>query len=276
MKWILVPTDYSACANNAARYAIALARQGNYRILFFHSVHSLKNDAELLVTDQNEYYSLRKKHHAYLLDYVNQQYAAAGFKPARISVKINFGESLAAHLYELMADKKFSMLVMGTHGKGRSLALTGSNTRKMIEHSPIPVLSIPGRAGYKRIKELVYLTDIKNYTQELKKLAPLSRNLKAPISVVHYDYGWDLSADENKQLKRLKNKKGIKFSEMKVSIAVPIISHIKFSRRPSSSLFCLFHDHKNLFYKVLTGSASEEASMKLRRPILSLQRPGAV
>ena len=56
---ILVPTDYSASANNAVKYAIQTAKKTNSDIVFFNSVYSLINDKKLEASYTKEYLNLK-------------------------------------------------------------------------------------------------------------------------------------------------------------------------------------------------------------------------
>ncbi len=272
MKLILVPTDFSACANNAVRYAIQLAAQSKSDLLFFHTVYSLKDDSVLMKQFPDEYKKLKEAAKHKLCKNILLQYKKLSVKPGVIKCEIKFGEDFTKQLIALAGEVKTDLLVVGTHGAGViKAALFGSNTSHLIAKSPVPVLSVPGHYRFTAIKELVYVSDISNVTDEMRLIKSFCKKLSAKLAVVHFNYGWAKNPEELKGLKKLSSSK-INFSDVKASIEIPLLVHIKRNNKNKNSLVCLFHDKKNLFQRFLSGSNAEEASMKMNTPVLSIQR----
>jgi hypothetical protein len=91
------------------------------------------------------------------------------------------------------------------------------------------------------------------------------------VSVIHIDYSWARTAEEERLLKKLASSR-TEFHNVKASIDIPLTQHIKRIVRDKGTLPCLFHDHKSAFARFLSGSNPEEAPVRAHAPILSFQR----
>lgn len=261
MRSLLVPTDFSACANNAVRYAIELAKQGKYHLLFFHW-------AEQKSLDQSEEEELRS-----FEKNIRAQYKRIGKRPIRVSYKLASGGAFSDQLLQLARTSGSAMVIMGTKGVGNARnAFFGSNTVHVIRTSGIPVLSVPARAKFVPIKQLMYLTDLLHVTPEIRKIKALGLVLKAKPAALHFDYGWALEKNEMKAIEQLKKMKPVSFRQLKAPLNAPFTKLLKMTHLDSSSLFCIFHDNKSAFQNFLTGNNAEEVSLRSGYPLLSFQR----
>lgn len=159
MKNILVPTDFSATAKNAAFYALKLAEQLNVKkLVLYHSyeipvtidpmvpgiqmldIESIKEGSEKAL----EKFTLELKAFAndIMIDTVNE-YGALTTGLDAVCAKANAG-----------------LVVMGITG-GSLLAekLIGSNTISVAKHTSIPVIIVPANANFTRIEKIMLLSD---------------------------------------------------------------------------------------------------------------------
>jgi nucleotide-binding universal stress UspA family protein len=89
--------------------------------------------------------------------------------PTRVSV-VESQQSTACALLRLAEREEVNAIVMATHGRGALAHLAlGSVSTAVLEHSPIPVLLVPGRAVWQRPSQ----------ASQASALRPLSRDLPA-------------------------------------------------------------------------------------------------
>lgn len=161
MKTIIVPTDFSATANNAADYAVHFAQQVNAnRIILLHAyeipvaidpmmpgiqipeIEGFKNAAE------ERLYQFRA---GLLLKYANTNMV--------FDIVAVYGSILSA-LEDLANNAPIEMVVMGITGGGAlEETLIGSNTVHIAENSHIPLLIVPANAPFKPIQKLMFVGD---------------------------------------------------------------------------------------------------------------------
>ena len=140
-KRILMPTDFSSCAEKALRYAVGLARVFSSRITVLHVfddrvVNSLYNLRKLSPeVAREEMLKTAKKRMKKLMkaDFVSglklQARYAEGFPPRVVQ---EVAEEIGADL-----------IVMGTHGDtGLAQLLYGSTAEGVVRGAPCPVLTV--------------------------------------------------------------------------------------------------------------------------------------
>jgi nucleotide-binding universal stress UspA family protein len=272
---ILVPTDYSASANNAVKYAVQLAKKTNSELLFFNSVYSLINDDKLDASYTKEYLTLKLRAENKIREEINKVYKSVGInpKPDKINFIVKFDTSPVKDLINLAKEHKVDLIIMGTHGaSGVKKILFGSNTSHVISNSTVPVLAIPLRHAYHPIKEIVYATDLANVQKELNTLGVLGKQLKTKITCLYFDYGWAKDKNEIKNLALINTSK-IKFHTHKITLETPLLKPIsKYMQGKSNSILCMFHKQKSGISNILLGSNTEGLSMDLKNPLLSIQK----
>jgi len=193
MKTILVPTDFSPAAENAAHYALQLARDLKANIKLCNAIRVTPDgfSTETLVWPLEEYDSLKKG--------VTADLKTACDKLQR-EMDNSFGDhtfpkiSMTSHVggvTEVVKDivdiGRIPLVVMGMSGAGAlSRLFLGSNSRDMIESANFPLLLIPPGATYKRIRKIAFATDLNAHDLEITySLVEFARNFNAEILIVH-------------------------------------------------------------------------------------------
>jgi nucleotide-binding universal stress UspA family protein len=190
MKTIIVPTDFSATAYNAARYALGLAAQiGEARVLLYHAyeivvpIPDLPTSTPILDPDEMKHASLEG------LDKMKQE--LRNEVPAGVIIETKAeNQLLAAHIDGLCKDECADLVVMGTMG-GSHLeeVLVGSNTVDVVKHTSCPVIVVPVTSTYRPIHKVVFACDFKKVgphtpIEPLKKLLDI---FKAELHVLNID-----------------------------------------------------------------------------------------
>lgn len=182
MKTILVPTDFSEAANNAAEYAANLAKKINADVLLFHVYHMpvpVSTEAPMLVISPDD---LQKKNEAQL-----KKEAAHLSKKTNVEVKYMAKMGLAVDEI-LEEEKNVNLVVMGMKGAGKlSEVLMGSITTATLRKATTPMLIIPEKAEYKNPEKIVFACDYDSRTDmhTLDTLTALMKTFDSKVYVVN-------------------------------------------------------------------------------------------
>jgi nucleotide-binding universal stress UspA family protein len=144
---ILVPTDFSTCADHALRYALELARPLGATIELCHA--SVPVDYQVLnlvspamqvaaasLVQQMEQMFEAARHE---LDELVARYRDAGVPLSGTTLEGEPDEAIVRRAREGGAD----LIVIGSHGRrGLSRALLGSVAERVMRHAPCPVLVV--------------------------------------------------------------------------------------------------------------------------------------
>ncbi|TWW01721.1 universal stress protein [Chitinophaga pinensis] len=162
MKTIIVPTDFSATAYNAARYALGLAAQmGTARILLYHAYELIVPipdvPTSIPMVDPNELKAASLEG----LEHMKQDLLP--ILPGGVQLEYRADNNLlAANIDTLSKEERADLIIMGTTG-GSQLEeiLIGSNTIDVVKHTSCPVMIIPSNVSFQPIKKIVFACDFK-------------------------------------------------------------------------------------------------------------------
>jgi len=140
-KNILFPTDFSAHARAALKYAAAFARSGGGRVVLF-SVQSAKVPENLLTLPEYIFEEHENKWLLQLRAEVRKLLADPMFDGLEVEPVIVEGEP-AAEIASAVIKYDIDLVTVVTHGrKGLTRALWGSTAEEIIAEAPCPVLTI--------------------------------------------------------------------------------------------------------------------------------------
>ena len=157
LKKIIVPTDFSACANNAVDYAVQSAKVLPVEVIVLHSF-DVKGD---LYTD---YMGVNKEFNLIQLNDAKKKLEAL-----KNNIKEKEGidiatvlsqKSLQKALRETVDAEGISLIIMGSTGDhGIRRMFFGSNTSSTIGNSKVPVMVIPCNYHWKKPEKIVFATN---------------------------------------------------------------------------------------------------------------------
>jgi nucleotide-binding universal stress UspA family protein len=133
---ILYPTDWSACAREALRYLKGLKKAGVEEVVVAHIM-----DEKAMKLHTAERFKEFKRIDLEKLAQVKDELEREGFK---VTTHLSLGNP-RADLIKVASKEDASLIVIGSHGKGRVEGiLWGSVSRNIVEYSDRPVLLIKG------------------------------------------------------------------------------------------------------------------------------------
>lgn len=138
---ILFPTDFTAHARAALKYAAAFARSGGGRVVLF-SVQSAKVPPNLLTLPDHVFEEPENQWLLQVRTEVKDLLADPLFDGLEVEPVIVEGEP-APEIARAVRDYDIDLVTVVTHGrKGLSRALWGSTAEEIIAEAPCPVLTI--------------------------------------------------------------------------------------------------------------------------------------
>jgi nucleotide-binding universal stress UspA family protein len=268
---IVVPTDFSAPAEQALNYAIELAKKTKASITLLHINQVAMVDASMPA----ETYQLLVKE--------IEELTIAGFdtlekkllKPSGIdyTTETRYGfvsEEICAVAKEAEAD----LIIMGTTGaSGAAEILIGSNAASVVAKSTVPILVIPKDLTYKDYSRIVYATDYNEPEfPALMRLIYFAELFDCPLDVIH------VKSDADKYF----NAENNFFKKNKANITYPNIHYIQLEKgdviqsinhyveENHGDLLVMAKHNRSFFDRLFHRSLSKKMAYHTKIPLLVL------
>ncbi len=191
MKNILLLTDFSPVANNAAQYALKLAAALKGKLILFHAFN-VPQEALLstVVGDAEEGYELAEKEsvaklHA-LAKQLKKEIEETGKYIPAISCLTQEGK-IKDCIASTVKEQKTDLIIVGAHQYiNFADFLFGNDVSGVIDEASCPVLIIPDGTLFKHIKSIFYATDLR-YCDigTVNLLTEFARPFNARVSLFH-------------------------------------------------------------------------------------------
>ncbi|MEQ7802097.1 universal stress protein [Pedobacter sp. ASV1-7] len=206
VKNMLVLTDYSNEASNAAKYATELAQQLNtQKIFLYHSYESIA----LPATSFAPISGFPMESHDSSLKNINKlksELEETDALKAEIEVRTDERE-LIYGVNTLVQQLYIGLVVAGITGKNTlERVLIGSNTLSLVKECLAPLLIIPSVARFEPIKTIVFACDLKRVSEATPVLAikTFLQSLGAKLLILNVDSeGKHFTTDTLKEMSQL-------------------------------------------------------------------------
>jgi nucleotide-binding universal stress UspA family protein len=269
MKKILVPTDFSAAATNAAEYAVKLAKDINATVLLLHAYHlplPVSGDPSAPIIT-NDY--LREDSEAQLI-----KDAKALNDKSGVSVRYKVSLGLATDvILEETADA--DIVIMGMKGADKlSELLIGSIATDTLRKSDIPVLVIPEKVQYKKVDKIVFACDYDPLMNinALETLKDFTKAFQAKLLIVNVQ-------DEEKLLSVKEAAVGVmvdsQFADTPHLYYFPsgdnLVEEInEFVKAREAGMVAIIPHRYNFFERLFHSSASKKIAFHTQVPLLAI------
>jgi len=204
MKKILVPTDFSADADNALRFAMEIGKKWNASIVLHHSyvMPVYASDLPLALPSDTELEKSSMDGLTRLFDRFSKEYPDAKFE---LSVTEGYAEDQIPKTVKRTAA---DLVVMGTKGaSGLREAFIGTITASVLDTVDCPVIAIPSNAKWIRLERLVYATDYEEGDfQHLQSFIEFARKFSAEVVILHVSHGGEQRVYEVDAIERFKER----------------------------------------------------------------------
>lgn len=189
MKKILVPTDFSECANHASDVAIRLARNLSAEVHFFSRIHIHPNWNELSEPMRQDYPET----------FARISEAKGGFEALKdkyyvtqVPIVTSYASGDIVSLVEDYIDREdIYMVVMGSNGaSGLKNFFFGSNAQKIVRHAHCPVMVIkhPVEGDHIDFKHIIFASDFQEAAKmPYERLLDFGTHFGSHIHLLHID-----------------------------------------------------------------------------------------
>lgn len=280
MKTILVLTDLSENAANAARAGAMIAANLQADMLLFNAYVTAPIIPQYAggpwVMDEiaeREHMSIEKleKQRNLLEAYLS----GTGVEPAQPIIHIRAGAGkLAVNVAEITHQRKVEMIVMGSRsGNTIDHLVSGSDTFAIIDKSTRPVLIVPPDNESRKFKKMVFATDFDDDDiTALPYLIKLAKQLNFKIEIVHIKTFGEGDITANSQLRTFlseidKHKyPGITYNEIKGKDVVNRLN--AFCTETKADALALTHHQDSFLMRLLRNSTSKKILSNQQIPML--------
>jgi nucleotide-binding universal stress UspA family protein len=185
MSTVILATDYSAAARNAALYALELARHMHARLELVHAyiIPFAYTDSPVPLLNIEEIQKIAED---------SMEVEISRLKvlapEMAISSKILPGDIIDC-LTEITEQEPAALIVMGTSGAGSDSFLWGSVAVKALRNLKSPVLAIPTNVTWKPVEKICFAADYEQISEHTPTAEILKwcRQFGASIDVIHVD-----------------------------------------------------------------------------------------
>ncbi|MEK6481821.1 universal stress protein [Catalinimonas sp. 4WD22] len=273
MKSILVPTDFSECAEYASKMAIQLARKSG---AILHFIHLIEVPVDWLYsgTDLDKRYpdiSNKVKKAKNALDGLVRE-AERQDVVVKTNIEYNQDYSIIITYTEQHA---IDLIVMGSHGtSGIKELFIGSHTQKIVRLSQVPVLVIKHSINKLEIKQIVFAYDFESEAQSyFQKVIDFASLLGAKIHLLFVNT--PLNFKESQSINQIL----AEYARLAPQVVSSTNVYDSFSFEKGLINFChekegdmivmLTHGRKGMF-RLLNSSVTERVIDHVNVPVMSL------
>lgn len=166
METIIITTDFSEAAMNAARYAAGLSKSiGISRIVLYHSYDHAPAATDIPVAETDT--TLAHEGSLLALEIVEREIGLVLGTDSGITIDlVANGLPLELGVEQLAEQWRAGLVVVGTTGKsGLEKFFVGSNTVSLATSCPVSLLIVPKEAEFGPFEKIVFACDLKMVTR---------------------------------------------------------------------------------------------------------------
>ena len=185
IKHILVPVDFSACSNNAVKYAMEFHRKINAKLMLLHGFRvpipaaEISFDVHPTIVEDYEKEVVEK--------FKQLETEIPGLEAENYDYKIEMAFAIDAIL-KTVEVHDIDLVIMGTKGAGNvATAILGSNTYEVIKKAPCPVIAVPEAYTLSGIDRIALATDyhkVENY-EGLDFFGAIAKEFHAEVHILN-------------------------------------------------------------------------------------------
>ncbi|MCB9447355.1 MAG: universal stress protein [Flavobacteriales bacterium] len=265
MKTIILPTDFSACSDQAVEYAIGLFGKTATRFLLIH-VYQIPLTYPSAVIPGLE---------------ILKEKAEQDLQKKAEELKGRIGAELVCQAYEgdvvdaiarLAKKEEGAMVVMGSHGMSpmREL-LVGSHAVECIRHLPCPVIIVPEKAEIHSPEKILFASDAETEggVDAPDALAAFARHFDARLTVVHVNEKSMASVQSATHATLGKVYEGLKveFREAAGDDVSEVIERV--ADETGAHLIAMVAHHRKLMERIFHKSVTRKVAISTHIPLIS-------
>ncbi|MHA7843903.1 MAG: universal stress protein [Winogradskyella sp.] len=277
MRNILIPTDFSANAMNALKYASELFKYDKSRFFIMHAYQDEIFEDEELIKEET---LVKVTQHIVdksqsNLDKVLKDIKKISPNPRHSYSIISANNMLVDEADKIVDEENIDIIVMGTRGNTNDKKLTfGSHTLQVLRYVQCPVLAIPEHYAGSQPRHILFPTNylIPYKRRELKLLCELAAPYRAVIDMLYVSNSDKLSMRQQSNQNFVKDelcKNEINFKTVKdSSITDAICNYID---ENNVDMLVMVNTRHSFFENIFFKSKLDEITLRIDIPFLALQ-----
>lgn len=277
MTKILIPTDFSVPAENAARFALSLAKELKTDVLLCNAfkVPSEAPMASQVAWPLMNYVDLKQDATTELDSLVKSLDSSCSETEDDYCPDLAYESgvgSVCEVVAELVEKEEVVMVVMGTAGAGSLTQwVLGSNSLEMIDKANVPLLLVPTEAAFKGIKRIAFATDLSTEDMiSIQFVIKLAEMLNASLTIVHVT---NKAVDPKGKLQNTIDAIGALINSVTVKYEyvwnMDVNSGLDWIVEEGDlDLMAMSHHRHNLLSKIFKGSHAKKLSRRIKIPLL--------
>lgn len=182
MKTIVVPTDFSPSADNAAYYAAQVAKKTGASVLLLH-VYQMPvsmNEVPVMMIPAEEL----KAYADSALAKAKEDFAKK-FPDVTVITESRLG-NVIDEINDACTKLNVFAVVMGKQGtSGIEKFIVGSTALSVVRHCTHPVITVPAFFTNRKIEKIAFATDLDEPVLLLPKISAFVKQLSASLHVIH-------------------------------------------------------------------------------------------
>jgi len=272
MKTLLATTDFSENSKAGLHFSIQLASQNNFDIIFFHTYHVVIptswNAARIEGYERDEAEIIQRK----LEVFIGNVYKDLNITSAKYTCVIKSSVFIDTTIREYAEENNVDFICICTKGAGNFKRLLGTNTGNLINNSAVPVIAVPHNYKSATITNILYVSDLFNYENEIAKVIEFAEPLKASVELLHLTSAQEKTADlaiiEN-AIKKI-DYHNVDFKTIPRNPDNSLVSDIEVAvKEIAPSVMIMFTEqNRGWFEKIFLSSKSAEYSFNAKVPLL--------
>ncbi|MGB5370978.1 MAG: universal stress protein [Flavobacteriaceae bacterium] len=278
MKNILIPSDFSHNALNAAHCALKMYHEVTcsfYILNAYYPNTSITSGFGSTVKWKGTKKSEREISEEMLLEMLDSL-KQNNPNPKHTFHAISKSGSVLPAIKEVISNQGIDLIVMGTKGAtGAKRVFMGSNTVKVIDNEGnCPIIAVPRTYDFIGLNSLIFPTDFSRAftVGELNALVELATLWKSEIRIFHLSKQFSYNDEEKANREMLKDFfKGLELSFYKGIIDAEVPHAIaKFSQERKADLIALVHYPRSFLDKLTKEAIVKKVSFQTNVPLMVL------
>lgn len=276
---ILVPTDFSNESLAALDHAALFAKALQSEIVLLHVLETYEYNAVLdnLGTSYKEI--VGKGIEEKLSNLIAERPSLEGVE---VSIRMEEGK-VHRVIHSLSEQEDFDLIVMGTHGASGVSHLEkmvlGSNAYRIMNSSPIPVLTIRDAQKQPRVERIVLPLDIsKRTTRKVKVAIELAKLFKASVYIVaitefldDFNPNIDRVPKELEEVEHRVRAAGLECTAAQIKYKDVAKGVISYAENVRGDLIIIMTRQENIIEELILGSHARKIISQSHVPVLSVR-----
>ncbi len=282
MKKILVPTDFSTCADNAINVALEIARKARAELQFVHCL-PVPTDWISLGADQERLYPEVNKKINEIQEDLRDLARMAESKGVSATTYLGLNDG-TREMCEYIEAMNVDLVVMGSKGaKGWKELILGSNAQRFIRSSAAPVLIVkPGTKHLNAMKMVVvsdFLGELDSELEDsgvkgLTKLTGIASDLAIPVHFLYVNTPEHFISTKVMmgRMKAYEHEAGVNIVSMEMVDAASLEKGIEdYLAGDTDSIVAMMTHGAQGLLRMLSGSTVESVANHTESPFLSVK-----